>query len=191
MIMLDHFQCHRQQSFVKRLSSIGCDVDYIPAGYPCVLQRVDVGFNAPFKRRIKQQHSTWCIENYVDIDEHAPFPVPERDNIIEWVNQSLAEIDPAIIHKTFLSIGYHYPEDHGIDYCAQLQNFQVENTVPVDTVHHQCKHTYQVSRFFFFLSFFLLLYFHATHPEYPTTRCLQAHVVEHDSPLLLVNQCRP
>jgi hypothetical protein len=28
MIMLDNFHCHRQQSFVKRLSAIGCDVDF-------------------------------------------------------------------------------------------------------------------------------------------------------------------
>jgi hypothetical protein len=82
------------------------------------------------KRWINQQHSTWCIENYVDIDEHAPFPVPEREDIIEWVNQSIAEIDPAIIRKTFLSIGYLHPEDHGINFREQLQNFQVEHTIP-------------------------------------------------------------
>jgi DDE superfamily endonuclease len=116
MIMLDHFKCHRQQSFVKWLSSIGCDVDYIPAGSTCLLQPVDVGYNVPFKRQMKQQHSSWCIENYVDIDEHAPFPVPEREDIINWVNQSMAEIDPEIVCKTFLSIRYLHPEDHGIDF---------------------------------------------------------------------------
>jgi hypothetical protein len=54
MIMLDQFQCRRQESFVKQLSALGCDVDSIPACYTCVLQPADVGFNAPFKHRIKQ-----------------------------------------------------------------------------------------------------------------------------------------
>jgi DDE superfamily endonuclease len=49
VIMLDHHTCHVQASFKARLSSLGCDMDYIPAGYTCVLQPVDVGFNAPFK----------------------------------------------------------------------------------------------------------------------------------------------
>jgi DDE superfamily endonuclease len=63
-IMLDHFKCHLQTSFVSTLSQLGCDVDYIPAGYTCVLQPCDVGINAPLKRSIRLQHSQWCIKKY-------------------------------------------------------------------------------------------------------------------------------
>jgi DDE superfamily endonuclease len=48
-LLIDRFHCHQQQCFVNRLSANGFVVDYIPAGYTCVLQPVDVGFNAPFK----------------------------------------------------------------------------------------------------------------------------------------------
>jgi hypothetical protein len=36
-IMLDHFKCHFQNSFVSGINQLGGDVDYIPAGYTCIL----------------------------------------------------------------------------------------------------------------------------------------------------------
>jgi DDE superfamily endonuclease len=76
LLMLDHHTCHVQATFKARLSYLGCDTDYIPAGYTCVLQNVDVGFNAPFKHHVEHLHSEWCIENYVNLNPKNLFQFP-------------------------------------------------------------------------------------------------------------------
>jgi hypothetical protein len=60
--------------------------------------------------------------------------VPEREDIIEWVNHSIEEIEPDIGCKTFLSIGYCHPEDHGINFHEHLQNFACKSNVPVNNL---------------------------------------------------------
>jgi DDE superfamily endonuclease len=60
VIMLDHYKCHLQKTFQNRVFDLGCDIDYmfnyIPAGYTCVLQPIDVGYNAPLKCRVESLH---------------------------------------------------------------------------------------------------------------------------------------
>ena len=50
LLLVDHFKVHLMDSFVNGLGSIGVDIEFIPKGYTCVLQPVDVGFNAPLKK---------------------------------------------------------------------------------------------------------------------------------------------
>jgi DDE superfamily endonuclease len=128
LLTLDHHTCHVQATFKARLSRLGCDTDYIPAGYICVLQPVDVGFNVPFKRHVKHLHGKWCIEHYVNLDPKKPFPIPKRRNIIDWVYKAMDEISPETIRKTFLSIGYYHPEDDVLNLNAELDEFKLENT---------------------------------------------------------------
>jgi DDE superfamily endonuclease len=111
LLMLDHRTCHVQVSFKVKLSRLGCDTDYIPVGYTCVLQPVDVGFNAPLKCHVKHLHHDWCIEYYVDLDPKQPFPIPNCRDIINWVQKAMEEISSETIRKMFLSIGYSHPED--------------------------------------------------------------------------------
>lgn len=102
------------------------DVDYIPGGYTCVLQPVDVGFNAPFKRHLKNSHQDWCIEKCRNLSNDAKFPTPERSDIIEWVHDSISKISSESILKTFLSIGYFHPEDEELVIRDELTNHVVE-----------------------------------------------------------------
>jgi len=51
LLMLDHFSCHMQESLHNSLASVGTDLELIPGGYTSVLQPVDVGVAAPFKRQ--------------------------------------------------------------------------------------------------------------------------------------------
>jgi DDE superfamily endonuclease len=93
LLMLYHHTCHVQAIFKARLSCLGCNTDDMPAAYTCVLQPVDVGFNAPFKHHVKHLHSEWCIENYVNLDPKKPFPIPNCRNIIDWVYKAMDEIE--------------------------------------------------------------------------------------------------
>jgi DDE superfamily endonuclease len=99
--MLDHFKCNPQTTFFSSLSQLGCDVDYISAGYTCVMQPCDVGANAPLKRSILLQHRQWLIKNYAKLKPKQKFPVPERSDIIEWVENAFAQVTVETVRKHF------------------------------------------------------------------------------------------
>lgn len=106
-LLVDHYSVHLTSSFVNDCANIGAEVDYIPGGYTCVLQPVDVGFNGPFKKHIKDQHGEWCLDAYSTCTNDMRLPVPVDENIIEWVNASYEKVSSRTIVKTFLSIGYY------------------------------------------------------------------------------------
>lgn len=105
-LLVDHYKVHMMGSFVNACNNLGVDVDYIPAGYTCVLQPIDVGFNAPLKRHIRDFHHKWCIEKYRGITNAMKLPTPTKEDIIDWVIKSYDRISEESIRKTFLSIGY-------------------------------------------------------------------------------------
>jgi hypothetical protein len=84
----------------------GLDVDYIPKGYTCVLQPVDVGFNSPLKKWIKDYHHEWCLEKYPSLTQHQKIPLPTNDEIMNWVHRAYAQISQQSIINTFKHIGY-------------------------------------------------------------------------------------
>lgn len=106
LLLVDHFSAHLKSDFVNAINDLGCDVDFIPAGYTCVLQPVDVGVNATFKKCIRDHHHAWCLEKYPKILEKDKFPTPERDDIYEWVVWSFEKVSSKSIRKTYAHIGY-------------------------------------------------------------------------------------
>jgi hypothetical protein len=96
---------HLSADFVKSANDCSIDVNYIPAGYTCVLQPVDVGVNAPFKQAIRDLHHKWCMEEYPAILADDKLPTPDREDVYEWVFWSFDEITEQSIWKTFLHIG--------------------------------------------------------------------------------------
>jgi hypothetical protein len=84
-LLVDHFSAHLKSDFVNGVNDLGCDIDVIPAGYSCVLQPVDVGVNATFKKSVRNFRHGWCLEKYPKIlDNKDKFPTPERDDIYDW-----------------------------------------------------------------------------------------------------------
>jgi hypothetical protein len=79
-------------SFVNGCNNLGVDVDNIPACYTCVLQPIDLGFNAPSKHQICDFHHKWWIEKYQGITNAMRLPIPTKDNIINWMMQSCDRI---------------------------------------------------------------------------------------------------
>jgi hypothetical protein len=61
-LLVDQYKVDMMGSFVNACNELGVDVDYIPAGFTCVLQPIYVGFNAPLKGHICDFHYKWCIE---------------------------------------------------------------------------------------------------------------------------------
>jgi hypothetical protein len=52
-LLVDHYKVHMMKLFVTACNNIGVDIDYILVGYTSVL---DVGFNARYKRLIRDCH---------------------------------------------------------------------------------------------------------------------------------------
>jgi DDE superfamily endonuclease len=106
LLLLDHVSVHLTSDFLSSCADLGVDVEYIPKGYTCVLQPVDVGFNAQLKKHIRDKHHQWCIESYRGLPNAAKIPTPERDHLIEWVRYAYNHITEESIIRTFKYIGY-------------------------------------------------------------------------------------
>jgi hypothetical protein len=104
--LVDHFSVHLSSQFVNSANDLGVDVDFVPAGYTCILQPVDVGVNAPFKAAIRDLNHTWCLEHYPGIQRDDKLPKPDRDDVYEWVQRAFDKVSSASIWKTFAHIGY-------------------------------------------------------------------------------------
>ena len=54
ILILDSYRCHMMGSVVQRIKELGVEVQHIPGGCTSLCQPVDVGFNKPFKDRIRR-----------------------------------------------------------------------------------------------------------------------------------------
>ena len=62
LLILDSYRCHMMASVVNRIQEMGVEKFHIPGGCTSLCQPVDVGFNKPFKDRIRRLWTTWMIE---------------------------------------------------------------------------------------------------------------------------------
>jgi hypothetical protein len=106
LLLVDHFSVHLSSGFVTSVNDLGVDVDFVPAGYTCVLQPVDVGVNAPFKTAIRDLNHKWCLQNYPKVKVDDKLPKPGRDDVYDWVLRSFETVSELSIRKTFAHIGY-------------------------------------------------------------------------------------
>lgn len=106
-LLIDNFSVHTSGAFVTAANDLGVDVDFIPAGYTCVLQPCDVGVNSQFKRYIREYHQTWCMHRYPLYNAQAgAFPTPDREDIYRWIVDAFERVTPVQIRRTFAHIGY-------------------------------------------------------------------------------------
>jgi hypothetical protein len=141
VLLCDHYKVHLMSAFVTSCNNLGIDVEYIPPGYTCVLQPVDVGFNASLKRHVRKEHHKWCIEQYRNVANHARLPSPSKENIMNWVHSAYDSIKEESIVNTFRHIGYNCTpeidansselEETSVD---GQQEFEVEVNVSLETM---------------------------------------------------------
>jgi DDE superfamily endonuclease len=82
-LLIDHYSVQFLGSFVRACNNIGVEADYIPKGCTCVTQPVDVGFNGPFKRHVKDKFRVWQIVAYRG-NNFTKLPTPDKEDIIKW-----------------------------------------------------------------------------------------------------------
>jgi hypothetical protein len=79
------------------------------------LQPCDVGVNKPLKDGIRNQYNAWSVAKMDGLGSGDKIPVPEREDIIEWLVTSWQQVSSESIMKTFASIGYGVHPDSQSD----------------------------------------------------------------------------
>ncbi len=85
IIFLDLYRCHVMGSVVDAIRSLGCDVQHIPGGCTGLCQPVDVGYNKPFKSRLRASWLRWMISDGI---LHGTTSPPPRVEVARWASSA-------------------------------------------------------------------------------------------------------
>jgi hypothetical protein len=107
LLILNSYQCHMMALVVQRIQELGVEVKHIPGGCTSLCQPVDVGFNKPFKDRLRQTWLSWMIAEGVI---HGTTSTPKRLDVATWVASAMAEMkrEGGIIRNVWSKTGYNW-----------------------------------------------------------------------------------
>ena len=114
LLILDSYRCdHMMASVVTRIQELGIEVKHIPGGCTSLCQPVDVGFNKPFKDRVRRQWISWMINEGII---HGTTSSPSRRDVAGWVDRAMAEmkneVGVVICRNAWSKTGYEwFPKD--------------------------------------------------------------------------------
>jgi len=89
ILILDMYRCHMMASVVQMIQELGVEVQHIPGGCTSLCQPVDVGFNKPFKSRMRRQWHNWMVAEGV---VHGTTSPPTRLDVAKWVDTAMLEM---------------------------------------------------------------------------------------------------
>jgi hypothetical protein len=89
LLILDSYRCHMMGSIVQRIQELGVEVQHIPGGCTSLCQPVDVGFNKPFKDRVRRAWHNWLLADAVI---HGTTRSPTRLDVATWVANTMEEM---------------------------------------------------------------------------------------------------
>jgi hypothetical protein len=89
LLILDSYRCHMMGSVVQRIQELGVEVQHIPGGCTSLCQPVDVGFNKPFKDRVRRVWHNWMTAKAV---VHGTTRSPTRLDVATWVAHTMEEM---------------------------------------------------------------------------------------------------
>ena len=92
---------------VTKIQELGIEVKRIPGGCTSLCQPVDVGFNKPFKDRVRRQWVSWMIAEGFIYGTTSP---PMRRDVATWFDRAMAEMksEVGIIRNAWLKTGYEW-----------------------------------------------------------------------------------
>jgi len=113
LLILDSYRCHMMALVVTKIQELGIEVKHIPGGCTSLCQPADVGFNKPFKDRVRRQWMSWMIAEGVI---HGTTSLPSRRDVAGWVDRAMAEMkdEVGICRNAWLKTGYKwFPKEGG------------------------------------------------------------------------------
>jgi hypothetical protein len=107
LLVLDSYRCHMMASVVNRIQEMGVEVIHIPGGCTSLCQPVDVGFNKPFKDRIRRLWIRWMIAEGLTTGKMTS---PTREQVAGWIDAALTEMrsTPTIIKNAWKKSDYEW-----------------------------------------------------------------------------------
>ena len=107
LLILDSYRCHMMASVVHRIQEMGVEVIHIPGGCTSLCQPVDVGFNKPFKDRIRWLWMDWMIKEGLN---SGTTTAPTRQRVAEWIDEVLTEMasETTIVKNAWMKTGYEW-----------------------------------------------------------------------------------
>jgi len=108
LLILDSYRCHMMGLVVQRIQELGIEVRHIPGGCTKLCQPVDVGFNKPFKDRMRKQWLSWMIDE--GIIHGTTTPPSSRCDVAGWVDCAMEEMkrEERIIKNAWRKTGYEW-----------------------------------------------------------------------------------
>jgi hypothetical protein len=100
-------------SVVQAIQEMGVEVVHIPGGCTSLCQPVDIGFNKPFKVRMREEWTAWMLFEGLSNGENGETISPSRLQITEWVSSAFAQMRTStdIIKNSWLKSGYEWFEN--------------------------------------------------------------------------------
>ena len=113
LLILDSYRCHMMASVVQAIQEMGVEVVHIPGGCTSLCQPVDIGFNKPFKVRMREEWTAWMLFEGLSNGENGETISPSRLQITEWVSSAFAQMRTStdIIKNSWLKSGYEWFEN--------------------------------------------------------------------------------
>jgi hypothetical protein len=107
ILFLNNYRCHMMASIVTKIQELGIEVKHIPGRCTSLCQPVDVGFNRPFKDRVRRQ---WVSRMSAEGVIHGTMSPPTRRDVATWVNRAMGEMksEVGIIRNAWLKMGYEW-----------------------------------------------------------------------------------
>ena len=107
VLLLDSYRCHIMASVVNKITKLGVEVIHIPGGCTGLVQPLDVGYNRPFKVRIRKKWQEWMMES---VRVSRAISAPDREDVSTWIAESFWELNdkPNIIKNAWLKSGYEW-----------------------------------------------------------------------------------
>ena len=119
LFVFDCFSGHIDEKIFNELKKINCDWAVIPPGCTSLVQPLDVSVNRSFKTKLKSSWSNWFQMK----------KAPSKQNIYNWIADSLDNLPVSIIIKSFLTTGNSYCSDQIVNYLKGLQSTHLDQKI--------------------------------------------------------------
>jgi DDE superfamily endonuclease len=102
LLLMDCFSVHVMPTMIEELEQCGTKVIFIPKGYTCQLQVLDVGINKPFKHYLQMYHRNFRV--------HHENEKPGHLDMAQWIVLANDAITQVNVTNTWRHVGITHPE---------------------------------------------------------------------------------
>lgn len=105
LLFLDAYRCHMMASVVTAIQELGVEIEHIPGGCTYMAQPVDIGWNKPFKSRVRDMWEAWMMAEGLVSGTTRP---PKRKDIAEWAHKAWKDLPKQMVINSWRHGEYAY-----------------------------------------------------------------------------------